>query len=87
MAVLYGQSIASTGKTGPPWTLLIREPANMEISVVEITCGNSHQPSEVPGSSKTVVRASLSPSYTEQIISLKKCEVLAIQAETTRFLK
>lgn len=78
MAVLHGQSIASTGKTGPPWTLLIRERANMEISVVEITCGNSSQPSEIPGSSRIVVRVSLSPSYTEQIISLRKCEVLAI---------
>jgi len=62
----------------PPWTWWIREPVSMEVSVVEITCGNSSQPSEVPGRSRTAVKVSLSPSYAEQINSPRKHEILAI---------
>lgn len=38
--------------------------------MVEVTCGNWSQPGELPGSSRTVVKVSLNPSYPRDFISL-----------------
>lgn len=40
--------------------------------MVEVTCGNWSQPGEVPGSSRTMVKVSLNPTYPREFISLGK---------------